>query len=77
MTQADLILSSIMDIKGDIGEIKGIQSGLQAQMDTLDKSMESLELTYVPSPIVQVSKNQAIVGLGTLILALCGIGASL
>ena len=77
MTQADLILSSIMAIKGDIGEIKGIQSGLQAQMDTLDKSMESLELTYVPSPLIQVSKNQAIYGLGALIVTLCGVGASL
>lgn len=77
MTQADLILSSIMAIKGDIGEIKGIQSGLQTQMDTLDKSMEALELTYVPSPLIQVSKNQAMYGIGALIVTLCGFGASL
>jgi len=77
MKQEDLILSSIMDIKEDIGIIKGIQSGLQAQMDDLDKSMESLELTYVPSPIVQVTKNQAIVAVGTLVLAMCGVGVSL
>lgn len=77
MNQEDLILSSIMEIKGDIGEIKGIQSGLQTQMDTLDKSMESLELTYVPSPIVQISRNQVIMGIGALIITLCGCGASL
>ena len=77
MTQMDIILSSIMDIKGDIGEIKGIQTGLQAQMDDLDKSMESLELTYVPSPIVQISRNQVIMGIGALIVTVCGCGASL
>ena len=77
MKQEDLILSSIMDIKEDIGTIKGIQSGLQGQMDTLDKSMESLELTYVPSPIIQVSKNQAILGLSAVICAIGGIGVSL
>lgn len=77
MKQEDLILSSIMEIKEDIGMIKGIQSGLQAQMTDLDKSMESLELTYVPSPIVQVNKNQAIVGITTVILACCGISVSL
>lgn len=66
-----------MDVKEDIGIIKGIQAGLQSQMDTLDKSMESLELTYVPSPLLQVSKNQAIYGLGALIITLCGFGASL
>lgn len=77
MKQEDLILSTIMDVKEDIGIIKGIQAGLQSQMDTLDKSMESLELTYVPSPLLQVSKNQAIYGLGALIITLCGFGASL
>ena len=77
MKQEDLILSSMMDIKEDIGIIKGIQAGLQSQMDDLDKSMESLELTYVPSPIVQVTKNQAIVAIGTVVLALCGVGVSL
>lgn len=77
MKQEDLILSSIMEIKEDIGLIKGIQTGFKAQMDTLDKSMESLELTYVPSPIVQISRNQVITCIGALVLTMGGVGLSL
>ena len=76
MTENDtLILSSLMEIKGDIGILSGVQAGILAQIADLDKSMEALELTYTP-PTVHISKTQIATCVSVLLAVLGGLGMS-
>jgi len=76
----ELILKSLMEINRDIGVIKGIQSSMKVQMSALDKSMESLEVSYpisgMQAPAIQFNKNQIVACIGG-ILALLGVGISI
>ena len=72
MTNEQLILNKLMEIKEDLGSIKSIQDNLKEEMDVITNRLTKIEDYFVNGAFLQISKKQTAIIVGGIITAVAG-----